>query len=281
MPIFRDGKSCNFEICFLYVTKYFSKLSYLRFMILLIISSFLIINNISGRLLINGSYDTSIYAGSSNKVDYASPDQKLRNFDRMKIESFRNNKTFDYYTIEKEPFNLMELLEKLFKNFFLKPLQSILGESLGRIIAIILFSSVFGLIIFKIFKSIIFKTNNKQLELSDYIDNINNKGNKIIYDDEIAKAVGNKDFTSALRFNYLKFLNLLFEAGLLKPNISKTNYDYCQEISDTEIAVQFKKLSDVFDFVLYGQFPLSQELYLTYAEQFYKLENVVKNYEKS
>ena len=56
----------------------------------------------------------------------------------------------------------------------------------------------------------------------------------------------------------------------------KTNEDYINEISETEIKEQFTKITRLYDFIWYGDFPLSKERFEKVDREFTEMENSLK-----
>jgi hypothetical protein len=73
-------------------------------------------------------------------------------------------------------------------------------------------------------------------------------------DEEIQKAIGNLDFRLAVRYLYLKALNLLETEGLIHFETQGTNQEYIRQLSGKPQAESFRWLTRAYERVWYGEF---------------------------
>jgi hypothetical protein len=78
-------------------------------------------------------------------------------------------------------------------------------------------------------------------------------------DERIRQAVAAKDHRMAVRFMYLKALQLLNERQWIKYHADATNYEYVNQMSRHKLAGEFGFLTRVYDYVWYGEFTLTEE----------------------
>lgn len=77
--------------------------------------------------------------------------------------------------------------------------------------------------------------------------------NKLDVFTELDKAIANEDYRKAIRILYLKNLKLLMSQGKIRPSAEKTNMDYVRELLPKERQSALKQITDIFEFVWYGQ----------------------------
>lgn len=93
------------------------------------------------------------------------------------------------------------------------------------------------------------------------------------WDSLLQEAVRSQDVRLAVRYSYMKLLQLLQSKGLISYQNGKTNFDYYSELAATNYKQPFKQLSRQYEYAWYGQYPLSAEAYHDYMSLF---DNVKK-----
>lgn len=95
-------------------------------------------------------------------------------------------------------------------------------------------------------------------------------------DDKINKAVKERDYRSAIRYYYIKGLQLLNNRGLIRYHAQATNHEYVYQLSQTPVAGDFSFLTQVYDFVWYGEFAVNDEQFARLQSDFKKFYQAVK-----
>lgn len=104
--------------------------------------------------------------------------------------------------------------------------------------------------------SSVFKTENKDIEGFSYVEeNIE----QIDFENLISKALKEKNYRLATRYLYLKSLKSLANKQVIEWHYEKTNTDYLNEIKDSQLKTLFKRVSYIYDYVWYGEFPIDEE----------------------
>ena len=104
--------------------------------------------------------------------------------------------------------------------------------------------------------SSVFKTENKDIEGFSYVEeNIE----QINFENLISKALKEKNYRLATRYLYLKSLKSLANKQIIEWHYEKTNSDYLNEIKDSQLKTLFKRVSYIYDYVWYGEFPIDEE----------------------
>jgi hypothetical protein len=95
-------------------------------------------------------------------------------------------------------------------------------------------------------------------------------------DDKINKAIRDKDYRSAIRYQYLKGLRMLSDRGWIRYHAQATNHDYVYQLSQHPVAGDFRFLTQVYDYVWYGEFALNDEQFTRLQTDFKRFYQVVK-----
>jgi hypothetical protein len=78
-------------------------------------------------------------------------------------------------------------------------------------------------------------------------------------DERIRKAVAAKEYRPAVRYMYLKTLQLLNERQLIRYQADATNYEYVTQMGQHKLGNDFGFLTRIYDYVWYGEFILTDE----------------------
>lgn len=90
----------------------------------------------------------------------------------------------------------------------------------------------------------------------------------------IDKALKNKNYRLAVRYYYLLILKRLTEADLIAYEFDKTNSDYFAEITSEELNLGFRKATNLYDYIWYGNFTVTET-------DFYKAQSIFTNLERN
>ena len=203
-----------------------------------------------------------------------------------------NQRTFDGQLSEKyqgEEFNYdikdgdaQNLIER-FLQWFFQTLRDNFGINIApevmQIIEYFIYILMGSLVIYLLVRfligekvSSIFKKNSPgiiDLNLSeDHIENVD-------LDELLNKALGQKDFRLAIRYQYLKALKTLSQKSIIDWHFEKTNWDYLKEISTPSIQSLFKEVSYLYDYIWYGEQLIDEEIYGAAEARFRALDNQI------
>lgn len=95
-------------------------------------------------------------------------------------------------------------------------------------------------------------------------------------DDRISKAIREKDYRSAVRFLYLKGLRLLNDKGWIRYHAQATNHEYVHQLNQNPVAGDFRFLTQVYDYVWYGEFPVNDEQFDRLQSDFKRFYQAVR-----
>ena len=84
---------------------------------------------------------------------------------------------------------------------------------------------------------------------------------EIDFDTSISGAIAIKDYRIAVRLYYLKTLKLLADKNLIDWKINKTNNNYIKELKEIRLKKPFEELTNLFEWVWYGEFPVEESFF--------------------
>jgi hypothetical protein len=83
-----------------------------------------------------------------------------------------------------------------------------------------------------------------------------------IYEEDIEGKINyflsKKDYRNAIRYMHLKALRILDEKGFIHFHAQSTNYEYATQLASTKLESGFRVLNNVYDYVWYGGFILTE-----------------------
>ena len=220
-------------------------------------------------ILTDESIDEDIFVNPNDSlIHYDSAYYEVRNFNQLKVQNFQKDKDFSYLKLNREPFDLIEFLLTLFEEYILKPFRKIIGITRAPYIMLMIIIVLAGFIAYQMIRKKANTGIDKNLIQSSGFKNSLDNIHEIDFDREIENALKLADYSSAVRLQYLKLLKKLFDIGILKYKISKTNTDYLNELRNTELSPSFRRLSDIFNYVSYGKFIISSDDYSLIINRF-------------
>ncbi len=196
------------------------------------------------------------YVFAQNKTVY---DKKSE----IKIKDSKNIQKYlddNYYKYNQEKVdNSQGFIQKIIY-YLQRFLSKIFGyKHTSLIFYILVFSAMFFILIkllgFK-YNSMFFKNKNVNLKSEMFISEDELKN--VDLDELIKQAVNQKNYNSAVRYSYLKYIKLLINKNIIVWDVNKTNTDYKKELFDTKFQKNFKELSFFFEYIWYGEFKIDE-----------------------
>jgi len=108
----------------------------------------------------------------------------------------------------------------------------------------------------------------KITELNEDISTLN-------FDDLISSAMETKNYKLAVRYLYLKSLQLLADQGVIELRANKTNYQYLSEIKNNRISGSFKNAMTIFEWIWYGEFSIDESMMKKSQAEFNELFGLI------
>lgn len=191
------------------------------------------------------------------------------------LSSRYKGKEFDYTTskpresfFEKLERKINELIRSIFGDTSIETSAQITNLII-RLFAIILV----GFLLYFMIKFLInnnglsfFGKKNKNVEINE--EELHENIHEINFPQSIAKFENEKDYRSAVRYQFLYILKKLSDKKLILWNPEKTNKDYVSELKSNELKKDFYNLSYIFDYVWYGEFGIDENSYHKFRNQF-------------
>jgi len=103
----------------------------------------------------------------------------------------------------------------------------------------------------------------------DHIENVD-------LDALVKKALEQKDYRLAVRYQFLRILKSLSLVGAIEWHHEKTNSDYYAEIEKPDTKARFKELSYIYDYIWYGEQEIDSTKYNGIERLFDVLNNSLK-----
>lgn len=96
-----------------------------------------------------------------------------------------------------------------------------------------------------------------------------------ILEEKIADAIRNKEYRKAVRYLYLKTLRGMDAKGWIQYHAQATNYEYLNQIGTRSVAPEFGFATQVYEYVWYGGFELSEEQFTKVYMNYQKINNAL------
>ncbi|MEP0266532.1 DUF4129 domain-containing protein [Dokdonia sp.] len=89
----------------------------------------------------------------------------------------------------------------------------------------------------------------------------------------INKAIDSGNYRLAIRFYYLLSLQKMSGKELIEWQVQKTNHEYIYEVEDVGIRNQFRLVTDIYDYIWYGNFEVDKQSFEKAQSTFVTLTN--------
>lgn len=190
------------------------------------------------------------------------------------IEKYRNDPAFNY-KVAPQGDSLWTKLMRYLRNAFRIDEGSFADEFLTQYLWYILFVLLIGFLIYTIFrsdiKSIFYRSSSSKMQMQVLEEDIN----EIDFIKMISDAVNSSNYRYAIRLYYLKNLKELNDKGLIIWKSNKTNQDYLQELSGKNIHNNFASITRLFNWIWYGDFPLSEQDFSEMKSEFVQFSSQI------
>ncbi len=204
---------------------------------------------------------------------------QLRKFDPAHLQTYATDDSYLYDREMKQTYApslwsrfINWLFEKILRFVFTK--NSLPYWKWGLYIGCAL---VIGYVILKLtntdIRGIFFgKAKNQKFQVTEGDENIH----LLDFDALITEAVQKEQFSRAVRLFYLKILKQLSERDFINWQQGKTNHEYMQELKRPDISPGFSKLTSLFEYICYGDFPIDSQVFEQTRQEFKDFEEKVK-----
>jgi hypothetical protein len=215
----------------------------------------------------------------------AVPDSTVRRFKNEKDFEYANDP--EYWDIEHEEAlkrkreqeqreQELKAERQEYKKGFWDYFYTLFSGNTIRIITYFLLSAFFLFVIYRIMvvNKLFLFYHSKKAKVSDGGGEVIDIENDNL-DEKIRKAAQTGEHRQAVRFMYLKTLQLLNERQWIKYHVDATNYEYVIQMSKHKLGDDFGFLTRIYDYVWYGEFSLTQEQFDLVYNNFSHFYNAV------
>lgn len=95
----------------------------------------------------------------------------------------------------------------------------------------------------------------------------------INYEKQLAKAIADKDYRSAIRFMYLQLLKMMSERNIIQYKQERTNAEYLGQLFSTTYYKDFFRMTRNFEYTWYGQFSINEQAFQVIQQDFYNFKS--------
>lgn len=178
-----------------------------------------------------------------------------RSFDQDEIAKLNQSKTFDYDRDIPPPKNFLTDLITSIADF----LAWFFGNILGYAVLIGLVILLIWIILKNTSLSRLSMNSSKQPDGFLNIDS-SDELTALDFDQLISESLNKGDLRSAIRYSFLKALQILELTKRIQWNKEKTNHEYSRELGQSDQRV-YGRILNVYEYVWYGEFPPSDEIF--------------------
>lgn len=201
---------------------------------------------------------------------------EVRSFSTKDINAYKTSRDFDYSNNDAPSLSLWSRFWRwfwsLFNDLSTKVIPAgfwkyfFLAVGLGGLIYIVL--KLMGMDALQLLTG---KPKTVEVPYEESLENIH----EINFDEEIERAVTNKNYRLAVRLLYLNCLKKLNDRGFIHWQPDKTNAVYINEISHPDKQQQFKNLTLQFEYIWYGDFPVDKNGYQHISSSFHDFNHKI------
>jgi hypothetical protein len=191
------------------------------------------------------------------------------------VDSLKKLKVFEYAN---DPEYWAKEKEEEGRSAFWDFIGRLFGNEAFKWFIYILFGSLLLWALYKIIVSnnlFIFYSRNKKIKEELTEEEIQME--EATLDEKIAKLIAEKNYRPAVRYHYIKILQQLNEKGWIKYHPQATNYDYVKQMSQNKWGDEFRFLTQVYEYVWYGEFDITEEQFSFAHDRFNNFMNQSKS----
>jgi hypothetical protein len=208
-------------------------------------------------------------AKKPHQVSHDSSQVNLRTPSRHSLARFATDKDFVY---DREPPAPITWWEKIKHWFWRYVTRVVFSKTLAPFWRIFFYAAFAASLIFVItrllqsdIRGILYKAGEQAAgDFRELAENLH----EMDLDGLIAAAVQQKQYRVAIRLHYLKLLKQLADKGLIEWKIDKTNRDYINELRKDELRAPFARITSLFEYIWYGEFPVDETTFQRTIDSF-------------
>lgn len=200
-----------------------------------------------------------------------------RQFDTVALNAYQSKLEFDYGSV----LQFEESLWSKLKKWFWSKVQQMIGPDASLFSKIVFYGllvlGIIGMIMYfsRVETSSIFKRGDYRSKLNAEI--LDEKIDVHNIDQLIVSAKGKSDFKLATRYLLIKTLIQLENAELIKLQENITVAQYRKAFDVAPLKAEFASLTEIFEYVWYGEYPLQPEQFVAIEMEFQNFFQSIKN----
>lgn len=184
-------------------------------------------------------------------------------YDSEKIAEYQADKRFDYNSqLDMPGINLWEIIFRWLSRFFSRFFETEVADTVTYWFLIIFFVVVVALVVYFIYRKrpeLFMKEKKKPLHYEVEEESIYG----VDFEKELKNALAHNDFRTAIRILYLQTIRFLADQQYIDWQIYKAPTEYIYELKPVNLKVPFRKFTNHFLQVRYGNFKATGELFET------------------
>ena len=195
-------------------------------------------------------------------------DEHIISVDESQLAELKTNRDFNYDIHHGEGTSFISRVWTWIKGLLNQLLYWGGTSPFGKIL---MYTLIIAAIVYTVLK--ITQTNSMQLlrksESNTDYEVFEEDIHSIPFEEQIQKALDEKNYKLAVRLNYLSALKKLSDANLISWSPGKSNHEYIYELSDKRVKEDFMDLSRLFEYSWYGGFDVEKSIFeksRTYAK---------------
>lgn len=227
--------------------------------------------------------DDDVYQNPRETLTYDDGSITTTAFDEEKIEDYKNDSEFNYKEVLPEDnwwTRFQRKLSDLYNRFWNWLLGGIPAEGVWvffiEILPYILLVCFIAFIVWVFFK---IDTGSLMMERIKAPETLLSDDEALLQRQDIQQlidqALADGNYRLAIRFYYILLLQSLTNKELIDWKVQKTNHDYIYEITDLDMRKQFIKVTDIYDYIWYGNFDVDKNAFTKAESSFKTLSNQI------
>ena len=181
-----------------------------------------------------------------------------------KIEGFRNSADFRYDRADPVNLSIWDRIKQWIFYQLSRIFDKVDGTAVSNYLGMVIYPVVAVTIIYVLLKvfgagmqGLFFSPRRKAGAPAVPVDDLDSMDIGALIEERL--KIG--DYRAVVRLQYLRCLKRLAGKNLISLKRNKTNDEYVRELGDSPLAAGFGELSRIFEYVWYGNFPVSEESY--------------------
>jgi hypothetical protein len=176
-----------------------------------------------------------------------------------KLERYRKDEEFRYEDAPNRPLTIWEQIRRWLQSLLWGATASL--APFWKIIAYVIFGAGLVYVILKLIgvdpRGVFYRSGKGGLDFQVTDENIH----EMEFDTLIAEAVRKREYRRAIRLHYLQSLKELTDREMIAWRPDRTNHEYLQELSGSPSRNPFERITTIFEYSWYGNFPVGEEIY--------------------